>query len=139
MHAVTKKKCTAKIITDGKNTMAPAYLRVWNYYKFTTPKVEKFFFCPNDIECSVKGSQRKWVDKFSHDKKTFQFRLCGMSNLALVSLVQRSLNLKMQVFDFSQKNASLQLDSSTPPLNLSGVDVLHIHDPYLTSRQSKLK
>jgi hypothetical protein len=43
MHAVTKKKCTAKIISNSKSTLAPAYLGVWNYYKFTTSKVEIFF------------------------------------------------------------------------------------------------
>jgi hypothetical protein len=38
MHAVTKKKCTVKIISNSKSILAPAYLGVWNYYKFTTPK-----------------------------------------------------------------------------------------------------
>src|SRR6202022_1912517 len=57
MYAVTKKKCTAKIVFNSKSTPAPAYLGVWNYYKFTTPKVEKFFFFPNDIERCVKGSR----------------------------------------------------------------------------------
>ena len=69
MHAVTKKKCTAKIIIAGKSILAPAYLGVWKYYKFTTPKVEKFFFCVDVIERCVKGSHRKWVDKFSHDQE----------------------------------------------------------------------
>ena len=68
MHTVTKKKCTTKIVTNGKSTPAPTYLGVWNYYKFTTPKVEKFFFCQDDIKCCVKGSRRKWVDKFSVDQ-----------------------------------------------------------------------
>ena len=69
MHAVTKKKCSAKIVSNSKSTPAPAYLGVWNYYKFTTPKSEKFFFCPDDIERCVKGSRRKWVDKFSADQE----------------------------------------------------------------------
>jgi hypothetical protein len=42
-----------------KEHPCPAYLGVWNYYKFTAPKVEKFFFCPDDIERCVKGSRRK--------------------------------------------------------------------------------
>jgi len=68
MHVVTKKKCTAKIVSNSKSTPAPACLGVWNYYKFTTPKVEKFFFCPDDIERCIKGSSRKWMDKFSADQ-----------------------------------------------------------------------
>jgi hypothetical protein len=46
MHAVTKKKCIVKIVSNSKSTPAPAYLGVWNYYKFTTPKAEKSFFLP---------------------------------------------------------------------------------------------
>ena len=40
----------------------------WNYYKFTKPKVEKFF-CPDNIKRCVKKSRRKWVDKFSADQE----------------------------------------------------------------------
>ena len=43
MHAVTEKECTAKIVSNSKSTPASAYIGVWNYYKFTTPKVEKLF------------------------------------------------------------------------------------------------
>jgi hypothetical protein len=69
MPVVTKNKCTAKIVSNSNSTSTPAYLGVWNYYKFTTPKVEKFFFCPDDIERCIKGSRRKWVDKFSVDQE----------------------------------------------------------------------
>ena len=44
LPAVTKKKCTVKIVSNSKSTLAPVYLGVWNYYKYITPKVEKFFF-----------------------------------------------------------------------------------------------
>ena len=46
MHAVTKKKYTAKIVSNFKSIPAPANIGVWNYYKFTTPKVKKIFFLP---------------------------------------------------------------------------------------------
>lgn len=36
MHAVTKKKCTAKIVSNRKSTPPAAYLGVWNFYKYTT-------------------------------------------------------------------------------------------------------
>jgi hypothetical protein len=57
------------VLTMRSTDMTSVYLGVWNYYKFTAPKVEKFFFCPDDIERCVKGSRRKWVDKFSADQK----------------------------------------------------------------------
>ena len=49
MHAVTRKKCTAKIVSNSKSTPTTAYLRLWNYYKFTAPKLEKFFFVPTSL------------------------------------------------------------------------------------------
>jgi hypothetical protein len=49
MHAVTKKKCTAKIVSNSKSTLAPTYLGVWKYYKFIVPKIEKFFFAPTTM------------------------------------------------------------------------------------------
>ena len=69
IQSVTNKKCATKIVTNGKSIPALAYLGVWNYYKFTTPKVEKFFFCRDDIERCVKCSRHKWVDKFSLDQE----------------------------------------------------------------------
>ena len=69
IHVVTKNKCTAKIITNGKNTLALTYFGVWDYFKFKTTKIEKFFFCSDDIERFVKGSLCKWVDKFSAYQK----------------------------------------------------------------------
>ena len=46
-------------------------------------------------------------------KKDLQSRPCGLSNLALTSLVWRSLNLWMSAFNSPRKNASLQLDFLT--------------------------
>ena len=92
---------------------APAYLVVWNHYKFTTPKSEKLFFCPDDIERCMKGSRRKWVDKYSVDQERPPILPCGLSRLAPTSLVRRSWSLKMQASSSRRKNASRQLASST--------------------------
>ena len=45
-------------------------------------------------------------------KKNLQSRPCDLSKLALTSLVQRSLNLKISSFDSPKNNVSLQLASS---------------------------
>ena len=63
MHAVTKKKCTAKVVSNCNCNWSLELLQ------FTTPKIENIFFCPNDIERCVKDSRCKWVDKFSADQE----------------------------------------------------------------------
>ena len=37
MHAVIKKKYTTNIVTIGKGTPVPAYIGIWNHYKFIKP------------------------------------------------------------------------------------------------------
>ena len=57
MHAVTKKKCTAKIVSNSKSTLAPAYLGVWNYYKFTTLSTSpEWTFQPTETLILLPGS-----------------------------------------------------------------------------------
>ena len=114
-------------IINSKNTFALAYLRVWNYYKFITLKVEKFvFFCLDDMSivsrvCITNGSTCSLPTK-----NNLQSCLCGLSSLALTSIVEKSLSLKMYAFNYHKNSASLQLTFSTPlllPLDLSSVDV----------------
>ena len=69
MHVVPKKDYIVKIATNNKSSPAPTYLGVWNYYKFTTPKIEKFFFCLDNIERCIKGLHRKCIDKFFADQE----------------------------------------------------------------------
>lgn len=62
--AVTKKKCTARIVLNGKSTPAPTYFGVWRNVRVNREERMQFF-CADNIERSVKGTQRKWVIPFS--------------------------------------------------------------------------
>jgi hypothetical protein len=90
MHAITKKKCTAKIVSNSKSTHAPTYFGVWNYYKFTTPKVEKFFLAPMTLNVMSKDHVASGSTYSLQTKNDLQSRPCGLSSLVPTSLVRRS-------------------------------------------------
>ena len=60
-QAVTKKKCIARIIQDGKSTAAPTYTGLMDNYRKNRKDLMQFFFCNDDIERCIKGTRRKWV------------------------------------------------------------------------------
>ena len=60
-HAVTKKKCVARIVQHGKSTAAPTYTGPMKNYQKDRIETHQFFFCNDDIDRCVKGSKRKWV------------------------------------------------------------------------------
>jgi hypothetical protein len=66
-HAGTKKKYTARIVTNNKSIPAPTYTGMWHHYKLQSMKCTDFVFCPNNIERCVKGPCQKWVMPFSAD------------------------------------------------------------------------
>ena len=60
-QAVTKKKCTARIVQNNVPIAAPTYIGLMVNYKKNRNDVMQFFFCNDDIERCVKGTKRKWV------------------------------------------------------------------------------
>lgn len=87
MLAVIKKRCITKVIADGNSTPAPAYLGIWNYYKFIKPKVEFFSFIETTLNVVLRVLIANGLTNSLMTKKYLQSRSCGMSNLALTSLV----------------------------------------------------
>ena len=63
--AVTKKKCTARIVLHGKSTPAPTYSRAWCNVRLNREEQMQFFFCSDDIERCVKGYRCKWIIPYS--------------------------------------------------------------------------
>ena len=63
--AVTKRKCTARIILHGKSIPAPTYSRAWRNVRLNHEEQMQFFFCFDDIEKCVKGSRCKWIIPYS--------------------------------------------------------------------------
>lgn len=68
-RAVTKKKCTEKIVRGANSTTAPTYTGVWTNVRKNTSERIQFFFYSNDIERCVKGTRRKRVAKYSRDQE----------------------------------------------------------------------
>jgi hypothetical protein len=60
-QAATNVKCTARIAKGSKGIPTPIYQGRKTQYGGTKVIVMDFWFCPDDIECYVKGSKRSWV------------------------------------------------------------------------------
>ena len=116
IHVVTKNKCTAKIVSNSKSTFVPTYLGVWNYYKFTTPKVEKFCFALTTLNVVSKVHVASGSTNSLLTKNDLQSRPYGMSNLVPTSLVRSSWSFKMLVSSSRGKNPSRSFACSTVSL-----------------------
>ena len=90
VHVATKKKCTAKIVTNVKNIPALTYLGVWNYYKFITPKVEKIFFSRTTLSIVSRAYIASGLTNSLLTKIDLKSCSCGLSSFVLTSLVWRS-------------------------------------------------
>jgi hypothetical protein len=60
-QAATKVKCTGRIAKGSKGTPTPTYRDRKTQYGGNNEIVMDFWFCPDDIECCVKGTKRSWV------------------------------------------------------------------------------
>ena len=60
-HAITKKKCEAKIVQGNKSTTAPTCTGVIQNAHKKRPKTMGFFFCNDNIKRCIKGKKRKWI------------------------------------------------------------------------------
>jgi hypothetical protein len=100
----------------------------------------KFFLCPDDIEHCVKGSRRKWVDKFSTDQERPPIPPVWPIKIGTNLTRLEILKLKNVGFQLPQKERIMPtclFNTSAPPLDLSGIDVPTTSDSYPSSRQSK--
>jgi hypothetical protein len=66
-HVSTKKKCTARTVTNNKSILVSTYTGMWNHYKLQSMKLTDFVFCPDDIKRCVKDLRQKWIMPFSDD------------------------------------------------------------------------
>ena len=140
MHAVTKKKCTTKIVSNSNSTPAPAYLGVWNYYKFTTPKFEKFSFTRMTLSVASKVHVRKWLDKFSADQERPLIPPVWPVKIGTDLIRPEIVKFKFAGFQLPQKEhitLTHLFNTSALPLDLSGIVDPANPDSYPSSRQSK--
>jgi hypothetical protein len=99
----------------------------------------KLFFCPDDIEHCVKGSRRKWVDKFSADQEQTPIPPLWPVKIGTNLTRPEILKLENAGFQLPQKERITPrlFNTSVTPLDLSGVDVPANPNSYPSSRQSK--
>ena len=68
-RAVTKKKCSERIVRGAKPTPAPMYSGLWHNTSKNLQESTVFYFCSDDIERCVKGTRRKWVVPYSMEQE----------------------------------------------------------------------
>ena len=140
-RAVTKKKCTERIVRGTNMTAAPTYTGVWTNIRRNIAERTEFFFCSDDIERCVKGTRRKWVAKYSQDQE--------MPPIPVVWPVKFGTNLKLNEI-LALEAAGFQLpekkpvsprrlfSSEPPPANLRAVPVPAEADRYPGKRDGKM-
>ena len=92
----------------------------YNIYKLQHLK-SRSFFCPIDIERCVKGSRRKWVDKFSVDQKRPPILHVWPVKLGTNLTRPEILKLENVGFQLPQKERitpTRLFNTSAPPLDL---------------------
>jgi hypothetical protein len=60
-QAVTKKKCTVKIVQSNRSTIVPIYIGMMVHYKKDKEERMQFYIYNDDIEWYVKGTRRRWI------------------------------------------------------------------------------
>jgi hypothetical protein len=140
-RAVTKKKCTERIVRGANLTAAPTYTGVWTNIRRNLSERTEFFFCSDDIDRCVKGTRRKWVAKHSADHE--------MPPIPDVWPVKLGTNLKpTEILALEAAGFQLPLkkpvsprrlfSSAPPPANLSAVPVPAEPDRYPGKRDGKI-
>ena len=111
-YAGTKKKCTARIVTNNKSVPAPTYTGMWHHYKFQSIKRTDYVFYPDDIERCIKDLHRKWVMSFSTDDQKPPIPLIWPVKIGTNLTLSKIFALENAGFNFLQMSASHRLDSS---------------------------
>ena len=139
--AVTKKKCSARIVQNGKSTPAPTYTGVWSHPSNAPRKLaEQFFFCADDIERCVKGSRRRWVEPFSQTEERPPIPLVWPVNIG-TDLTRTEIEaLENGGFQLPQKQrvpVNRTFSNAAPPRDLSNIPVPDNADVFPKTRNSK--
>ena len=124
--AVTKKKCTARIVLHGKSIPAPTYSGLWQNVRFNCEEHMQFFFCSNDIERYVKGSRRNWVILYSDTLERPPIPTIWLVKIGTNLTHSEIVALKNAGFQLPQKERIIPnrlFTNSTSPLDLSTLQV----------------
>ena len=140
-RAVTKKKCTERIVRGAKSTPAPTYTGLWHNTRRNVKETTEFFFCSDDIHRCVKGSRRKWVVQYSAEQERPSIPDVWPVKLGTNLKQCEILALEAAGFQLPQKVpvSPRRLFSTAPsPANLDSVPVPADADRYPGKREGKL-
>jgi hypothetical protein len=91
----TDVKCTARIAKGSKGTPAPTYRGRKTQYGGSKVIVTDFWFCPDDIECCVKGTKCSWILDWPHVPDVWPI-LSGTNLACQETLLLQGAGLKLQ-------------------------------------------
>ena len=135
LQAITKKKCVARSVQDGKSTVAPTYSGLMDNYRKKRLDPREFFFCRDNIERCVKGTRRRWVVSVPPIPEVWPVKLG--TNLTCKEI----LSLENAGFRLPQRKelTPSQLFQDHPlPLDLASYTTPEFPDEFPTRRSGKL-
>ena len=118
---ITKKKCIARIVQDGKSTAAPTYTGMMDSYKKNKLERMQFFFCNDDIERCVKGTRRKLVKSRPDVPKVWLVKMgTNLTQKEILALEGAGFQLqpRLQILPrrlFGDHDVPIDLSQYTPP------------------------
>jgi hypothetical protein len=140
-RAVTKKKCTEKIVRGANSTAAPTYTGIWTNFRRNIAEKTEFFFCSDDIERCVKGTRRRWVAKYSKDQEmppipeVWPVKLGTNLNLTEIRALEAAGFQLPKKIPVSPRRL---FSAAPPPANLKSVPVPAQADRYPGKRDGKM-
>ena len=140
-RAVTKKKCSERIVRGAKPTPAPTYTGLWHNTRKNLQVSEEFYFCSDDIERCVKGSRRKWVVPYSRQQERPTIPDVWPVKLGTNLKQSEILALEAAGFQLPQKvpvSPRRLFSTEKPPANLDTVPVPADADRYPGKREGKI-
>ena len=138
--AVTKKKCTARIVLHGKSTPAPTYSGAWRNVRLNREDQMQFFFCSDDIERCVKGSHRKWIIPYSDTQERPPVPTVWLVKIGTNLTRSEIVALENAGFQLPQRERvplNRSFNNFALPMDFSSLQVPENPDHFLGTRKSK--
>ena len=138
--AVTKKKCTARIVLHGKSTPAPTYSGAWRNVRLNREEQMQFFFCSNNIERCVKDSRRKWIIPYSDTQERPPVPTVWLVKIGTNLIRSKIVALENAGFQLPQREhvpLNRSFNNFAIPMDFSSLQVPENPDHFLGTRKSK--
>jgi hypothetical protein len=135
LQAITKKKCVARIVQDGKSTAAPTYSGLMDNFRKKRLDPQDFFFCNDDIERCVKGTKRRWVVSVPNVPEVWPVKLgTNLTCKEILALENAGFRLPQR----KEMTPSRIFQDHPLPLDLASYTTPAYPDEFPTRRSGKL-